>query len=155
MGDVVEDVVQRTAGRVLLIDAAGRLLLLRGSDPADPQTYYWFTIGGGVDDGETFAQAAARELYEETGLRREPSDLDGPVWTDVAEFSFDGVRYRQQQKFFVARVDRWEPSRAGFDHVEQQFVDSFGWWSVADLLSPQRTEKVYPAELPEILKLVA
>jgi 8-oxo-dGTP pyrophosphatase MutT (NUDIX family) len=29
---------------------------------------YWHTIAGGVEDGETPAQAAVRELYEETAL---------------------------------------------------------------------------------------
>jgi hypothetical protein len=85
-GDIVDNVVDRAAGRVLLVDAAGQVLLLRGCDPANPETLYWFTIGGGLDDGETFAEAAARELYEETGLTLVPSDLKGPVWTNVSEF---------------------------------------------------------------------
>ena len=31
---------------------------------------YWHGIAGGLEAGESFAEAAARELYEETGLRR-------------------------------------------------------------------------------------
>ena len=47
----------------------GKVLLLHGWDPLKPQTPYWFTIGGGVEAGETIAQAASRELLEEVGIR--------------------------------------------------------------------------------------
>jgi len=37
---------------------------------------YWHTVAGGVEEGESYAQAAARELQEEIGLEAEPLDLD-------------------------------------------------------------------------------
>ena len=43
------DPVPRTGARVLLLDARGRVLLLRGHDPATPDRSYWFTVGGGLD----------------------------------------------------------------------------------------------------------
>src|ERR1700733_4365493 len=58
----------RRAGRVLVIDPAGRVLLLQGFDPAEPDSPFWFTIGGGLDEGEHSAQAALRELREEAGI---------------------------------------------------------------------------------------
>ena len=58
----------RRAGRVLVIDPAGRVLLLEGFDPAEPGSPFWFTIGGGLDEGEHSAQAALRELREEAGI---------------------------------------------------------------------------------------
>ncbi|MGH3401335.1 MAG: hypothetical protein ACRDRJ_02280 [Streptosporangiaceae bacterium] len=42
----------RQSGRVLVIDPAGRVLLLEGFDPAEPDRRFWFTIGGGLDDVE-------------------------------------------------------------------------------------------------------
>jgi hypothetical protein len=42
----------RQAGRVLVIDPAGRVLLLEGFDPAQPDRQYWVTIGGGLEAGE-------------------------------------------------------------------------------------------------------
>ena len=48
----------RQAARVLLLDRAGRVLLFKGHDPARPELgSWWFTVGGGVDEGETVRQA--------------------------------------------------------------------------------------------------
>ena len=49
--------------RVVLRDDHGRVLLVR-------HTYLngWYLPGGGVDTGETVAEAAARETIEETGV---------------------------------------------------------------------------------------
>ena len=39
------------------------------------QGAYWHSVAGGVESGETDAEAAARELHEEVGLAAEPVDL--------------------------------------------------------------------------------
>ncbi|MFC7244043.1 NUDIX hydrolase [Catellatospora aurea] len=139
----------RRAGRVLLVDAAGRLLLFRGSDPRHPDVHYWFTPGGGLDDGETTAQAAARELYEETGLAVPSAELGPVVHSEIAEFSFDGVAYRQEQDFYLVRVPQWRVDTSGFDEVEQQWVHAHHWWSLPELR--ETAEVLYPADLVAVL----
>ncbi|MEV0152178.1 NUDIX domain-containing protein [Micromonospora sp. NPDC050686] len=139
----------RRAARVLLVDAAGRVLLFAGTDPARPEHRYWFTPGGGLDAGETPAAGAARELAEETGLRLRPEELGEPVWRETIEFPFDGVRYRQEQEFFLVRVDAWEVDTAGFDAVERASVTGHRWWSPDALTAT--TERYYPDKLPAIL----
>ena len=72
--------VPRLAARVLLLDEGSRILLFRGGDPAAPERgTWWFTPGGGLEPGETRHQGAARELFEETGLRVSPDSLGEPV----------------------------------------------------------------------------
>ncbi|MEV6811591.1 NUDIX domain-containing protein [Micromonospora sp. NPDC051296] len=140
----------RRAARVLLVDAAGRLLLFRGFDPARPaHGRWWFTPGGGLDPGETYAEGAARELAEETGLRLAVPDVGVPVHTDVTEFSFDGVWYRQEQQFFLVRVAAHEVDTTGFSDVERGSVDDHRWWSAEELGSTD--ERCYPADLPAVL----
>ncbi|TDB78914.1 NUDIX hydrolase [Micromonospora sp. KC721] len=139
----------RRAGRVLLVDSAGRVLLFEGVDPARPEHRYWFTPGGGLDPGETSAQGAARELAEETGLRLSPAELGAPVWSETVEFPFDGVRYRQEQEFFLVRIGAWEVDTTGFDAIERATVSGYRWWSVAELAATD--QRYYPEDLPGVL----
>jgi 8-oxo-dGTP pyrophosphatase MutT (NUDIX family) len=147
---VVTEAIPRRASRVLLVDEAGRVLLLHGFDPARPDHGYWFTVGGGLDEGETAAQGAARELFEETGLRVTPDQLGAPVWRDTTEFPFDGVWYRQDQEFFLMRVPAWEVDTAGFDEIERASVDGHRWWSAAEL--DATTDRFYPPDLADLLR---
>ncbi len=57
----------RPAARVLCLDPAGRVLLLRWRDPAEG-AIFWEPPGGGLEPGESPLAAARRELHEETGL---------------------------------------------------------------------------------------
>ncbi|GIF02924.1 NUDIX hydrolase [Actinoplanes siamensis] len=143
-------VIERRAGRVLLVDSAGRALLLHGGDPARPGLRWWFTPGGGLEPGESTAQAAARELFEEVGLRVRPEDLSGPVRHEQTEFSFDGRDYRQAQDFFLLRVPGWRVDTAGMDEEERLTITGHRWWSVAELEASDAL--IYPADLAELLR---
>jgi 8-oxo-dGTP pyrophosphatase MutT (NUDIX family) len=144
------DPIERRAARVILLDAAGRLLLLRGHDPARPRHSYWFTVGGGLDEGELPAEGAARELAEETGLVVEPAALGEPVWREVTEFPFDGQSYRQVQDFFALRVPSWQVRTDGFNAIEEASIDGYLWWHIDDLVASG--ELFYPDELPALVR---
>ncbi len=126
------------------------MLLLHGFDPAKPEEPYWFTIGGGAQPGESLAEAAARELREETGIRAQADELGEPVWHEVTDFSFDGTSYRQEQDFFQLRIGSAVVLTDGLDDEEAAVIDGHRWWTVDELEST--TESFYPRELPRLLR---
>lgn len=75
--------------------------MFRGAD--GDGGFWWFTPGGGVEAGEIPLTAAFRELAEETGHRAEV--LAGPVFTRRSEFVYGGRAVRQQEWYFVCRVE--------------------------------------------------
>ncbi len=146
--------VARRAARVLLLDADDRVLLFRGGDPMAPERgTWWLTPGGGLDEGETHAQGAARELFEETGLRLDPDVLGDPVLHREVDFEFEGVRYCQAEQFFLARIDAHAVDTRGFTPLELRSVVEHRWWPREPLRATADT--VYPEGLVELLDRLA
>jgi 8-oxo-dGTP pyrophosphatase MutT (NUDIX family) len=143
-------VIDRRAGRVLLVDRDGRALLLHGGDPARPGERWWLTPGGGLHGDETPAEAAARELFEEIGLQVEPAALGVPVWHDAVEFGFDGRAYRQEQDFFCLRVDDWQADLTGLTADERRIITASRWWSAEEIEAS--AEQIYPVSLPSLIR---
>ena len=133
----------RRGARLILLDAAGRVLMVRGHDVDNPSRSWWFTVGGGIDPGETGVAAAVRELAEETGLVVDAADVVGPVARRRAVFDFAARTVRQDEEFFVAHLDRPGPiATDGWTDVERSFMDEVRWW---DLDALERvTEEVFP-----------
>jgi 8-oxo-dGTP pyrophosphatase MutT (NUDIX family) len=72
---------------------------------------YWHQIAGGVEDGETFAEAAARELREETGLEATVQSLDAP-------FQYLSIHV---ESFIVDAPAGWEPT-LDWEHDEYRWL---------------------------------
>lgn len=146
---------RRIAARVVLLDEHGAVLLFCGSDPAgNPATArrWWFTVGGAVEPGETLAQAAARELAEETGLRVAPEALVGPVWRREAVIDFNNAVLRSEELFFVHRGRRFEPVTDGHTGLERRYIHGHRWCdaaAIAELVAAGQS--VYPVQLGELL----
>lgn len=143
------EIKNRVAGRVIVLDPDGRVLLFRCFDPARPEDRWWATPGGGLDDGETPREAAARELREETGLDITPETLGAPFFDNLVEFSFNGRMLRQRNHFFVLRTVPFEVSTAGFDEMERETHVETRWWDVDELR--QTTDIYFPVELAELM----
>jgi 8-oxo-dGTP pyrophosphatase MutT (NUDIX family) len=138
----------RRAARVILIDEGGRVLLFRGGDPHRPDAgTWWFTVGGGVDPGETVEDAARREVREETGLAI--ADLGTVVLRRRIEFEFEGVRYDQDESFFAVRVGTFEVDTNEWEDAERRSIVEHRWWTRAELHATN--DAVYPEGLAELL----
>ncbi|QNG18964.1 NUDIX domain-containing protein [Rhodococcus triatomae] len=142
----------RTSSRVVLLDSAGRVLLLRGHDPSVPDVHFWFTIGGAVEKGESLRAAAVREVREETGLAVGEDDLRGPMWRRVAVFNWCGRLIRSEELFYALRTEEFEPHHDGFTELEQQAVTAYRWCGPQEMRElAEAGETVYPEQLPELL----
>ena len=74
-------VIERSAVRLVVLDAEGRLLLFRTRDLCNPGLGTWWELpGGGIEPGETYHDAAVRDLREETGIIAVRSQVGPPTW---------------------------------------------------------------------------
>jgi len=148
----------RTSARVVLLDDTGAVLLLCGSDPANPAFQdgdaprWWFTIGGEVRKNERLAEAAVRELAEETGLQIAPSDMIGPIWRRDEVFEFNGSVIDSEEFYLVSRTRRFEPSLEGRTELERSYIHGARWCDANDIAELTASgEQVYPLQLGELL----
>jgi len=105
-----------TADEVLIaVHREGQFLVLLR---APYKKGYWHLAGGRVEKGETDAEAAARELHEETGLVASLEDVG-------ADLGYDGVTVHA---FAAEAPAGWEPE-LNEEH------DDHRWCSLADALA--------------------
>ena len=141
------EVNHRVTARVVPVNAAGECLLLLGTDPSDECPPYWFTVGGGVEAGESLYDAAVREAHEEIGLEVDRAELIGPV--HVGRYS--GREGPVELNFFALVRDEVEVSFAGHQPDEAGFIVNWAWLTPDALAADGRITN--PA-LPEILAKV-
>lgn len=144
---------ERLTARVLLFDPQGRILLMKGRLPNRPKaSASWFTVGGGVEEGESLVEAALREIVEETGFTE--VELGPVVWTREGEgVLVSGERVLFKESYLVARCLGGEPSREGWADYETDLIDDIRWWTLEEVAAT--TERIYPERFCELVGGVA
>jgi 8-oxo-dGTP pyrophosphatase MutT (NUDIX family) len=144
-----EEPILRDAARVVLLDAAGRVLLLKWR--LESRGHVWITPGGGLLPGETHAEAATRELTEEIGLAG--AELGPWVWSREHVLEWNRRAIRQRERFHLLRVEAHEVDRAGNDEQELEVIEEIRWWTLDEItgseeeFAPRRLALFLPALL--------
>lgn len=136
----------RPAARILLIDPAGRILLFRFV--AEGRAPFWATPGGAVDPGESFEDAARRELLEETGI-----DMDcGPqvARREVEFVTLEDVAVAADERYFVVRADAADICTARHTELERRVMQEWRWFDPDEL--PLWGETIFPEDLKTMIE---
>ena len=144
--------VRRRAVRIVLLDSEERVLLFHTHDRDHPQLGEWWELpGGGIDAGETYREAAVRELAEETGLVVGASDIGAPTWRRRASFRHRQTRHVQAEVIVTTRIPHSAPSIDASRRLAYELDDyfDFRWWSKQEIATS--TERFYPGRLPKLL----
>jgi 8-oxo-dGTP pyrophosphatase MutT (NUDIX family) len=126
------------AARVLLLDAADRVLLLRWIDPA--RGLVWVTPGGRIDAGESPEQAARRELHEEVGIAG--VEL-GRILARLRVTT--PIRIREETIFLA----RWTGEPV-LGHLPDPGTEGWHWFSLAEIEGSN--ERFHPWNVGELLR---
>lgn len=135
----------RPAARAIVLGPNTEILLVRFELHTGT---FWATPGGGLEPGESHADAIRRELDEEVGIV--PDELVGPVWLRTHYFplyGFDG----QTEEYFLVQVNDLsvQPSMTDAELVAEG-VTAHRWWTEPEIAASE--ERFAPLDLAEHLR---
>ena len=128
------------------------MLLQLGRELHRRSDRFWGTIGGGAERGETLAEAAAREMREETGIHVDPAELGEPIGATVVEYSaFRLLPVTQRQTYFAVAVVHAEVSFAHQSLIERLTIERHEWLSADEL--ERKPERLADPEMPRLMRV--
>ncbi|AOL94364.1 NUDIX hydrolase [Porphyrobacter sp. LM 6] len=136
----------RRAARLIVIDPDLRALMFRYDVPG--RAPFWVTAGGECEPGESFEDAARRELLEETGIIADP----GPqIARMTPEFiTVEGEPVQADERFFLVRVDEARIDTSRHTALEQALMTQHRWFTLEELEGWH--EAVFPVELADMIR---
>jgi len=136
----------RRAARICVLDRDGRVLLFRFDVPG--RAPFWVTAGGECERGETFEEAARRELLEETGISAVPG---AQIARTTPQFvTVEGEPIQADERYFLVRIDDPSIDTSRHTELERKVMTRHRWFTRAELAS--WPEAIYPDTLKDILE---
>jgi 8-oxo-dGTP pyrophosphatase MutT (NUDIX family) len=131
----------RRAARIIVLDPQGRVLMFRYNVPGRPP--FWVTAGGECEAGESFDDAARRELLEETGIIADP----GPqIARMTPEFvTVEGEPVQADERFYLVRVAEASIDTSRHTALEQRLMTQHRWFTRDELAN--WPEAVFPQNI--------
>ena len=141
---------RRPSSRLLVVNGPRQVLLFRFEHKNGPLAgqAYWATPGGALEQGESYEDAARRELYEEVGLEVEHPGAQIAQRTAVFALP-SGETVEADERYFVVEVDQHVVSDVNWTPFEREVMVVHHWWGKAELEST--TEQVWPENLVAVL----
>lgn len=103
-----------------------------------------------MKSGETFEQAAIRELSEESGIYVDD------VGQSLTERTFEmtlpsGELVLANERFYLIKVADEAISTSGWTENEKTVIDDYHWWDLNELRNTD--DVVYPSNIPDICSM--
>lgn len=138
----------RRASRILLLNDADELLLFRFTP--DDRAPFWCAPGGEAEEGETYEEAAARELQEETSIR---ADCGAEVTRVISDFvTLAGEPVTGDDRYFLLRMADPVIDTTGHTETEQAVMREYRWFARNEIAGWPET--IYPLDMSEMLAQV-
>lgn len=141
----MQELQHRRSARIIVLDPEGRVLLFRHAGSKGRS--FWATPGGGLEDGETFEQAAAREALEELGISGASLQF---LWERMSQFVHIDHPVRQQERYFLLKGSGPDLLVGVQALHQQEGILEMRWWTRAQLEAASET--VFPEDLATQLK---
>lgn len=141
---------QRPSSRLLVLNQAGHVLLFKFQHKSGPLSgqIFWATPGGALEDGESFAAAACRELMEEVGLCRD--DVGPEIAQRTAIFRApSGEMVEADERYFLVRADSDLVSADNWTDLEREVMAEHRWWPQVEVRAA--TEQIWPEDIEAML----
>ena len=135
----------RRAARIYLFGADGRFLLFRFDVPDRPP--FWCPPGGECEEGESYEAAAARELFEETGI---VVPVGAQVDRVISDFTtLQGEPVTGDDRYFRVEAPAAPIDTSNHTETERAAMRSYRWFAPEELADWPET--IYPLDLAERL----